>query len=528
MKPRYSLLGQEDLELLDSGATKGSSPPPQSPGLDSLADVFSSFSRHLAPGPGHDRPERSVQMRLYTMQKRHFLVAFTTFAALFLVSVLLGAASPDMVERSAVKASSLNMTAGGRLPKGPFLLRSPRLSRFNQQLWLLAELVVEESHATVSQDFTVMASVVGLDRGLTKGDLLGSRHHNRSHRLECSGSSCTPVILLHLGFLPDSMYLVNVSLLGLEPRYASSVKDVVFTWATYNPSFTELEIVFRFLFLVITFAVLGYFLSSLRKYPINDWSMEQRWSSLLLFLLLFYNNPFFPLTLTTACLLGGVTDATFQSIFLFSLLLFWLCALHGLRQTRRPLVTFYLPKFLLVFPMWLAALTMEITQEFNEMADPSYSWQIDTAHYHRFRALFFILLALYIGYTLYLTAKAFVELRSMQFIQTRLKFITTFMGVIIILCLSIVYSKFGSGVLEDNFVARLYTDYASATHFLAFYALLNLYIYLMVYVYGPCGHKEGGSLPLGDAMDSDEEVLFGDTEAGIRKPLNSLDEEESD
>ena len=80
----------------------------------------------------------------------------------------------------------------------------------------------------------------------------------------------------------------------------------------------------------------------------------------------------------------------------------------------------------------------------------------------------------------------------MQFIQTRLKFITTFMGVIIILCLSIVYSKFGSGVLEDNFVARLYTDYASATHFLAFYALLNLYIYLMVYVYGPCGHKEGG------------------------------------
>ena len=80
------------------------------------------------------------------------------------------------------------------------------------------------------------------------------------------------------------------------------------------------------------------------RYPINDWSMEQRWSSLLLFLLLFYNNPFFPLTLTTASLLGGVTDATFQSIFLFSLLLFWLCALHGLRQTRRPLVTFYLPK----------------------------------------------------------------------------------------------------------------------------------------------------------------------------------------
>ena len=127
--------------------------------------------------------------------------------------------------------------------------------------------------------------------------------------------------------------------------------------------------------------------------------MEQRWSSVLLLLLIFYNNPFFPLTLTSATLIGGVLDAIFQSIFLFTLLLFWLCALHGLRQTRRTLVFFYLPKVvtcifwllkpaflikvLLVFPMWLSALTMEITEEFNEVRDPTFSWQLETAHYHR-------------------------------------------------------------------------------------------------------------------------------------------------
>ena len=134
------------------------------------------------------------------------------------------------------------------------------------------------------------------------------------------------------------------------------------------------------------------------------------------------------------------------------------------------------------------------------------SFSASTVSHVRFRAIFFVLLGVYILYTIYLTAKvgrgyraghgphlqAFTELRSMQFIQTRLKFIVCFMGVIILLCTSIVYSKFGFGVLEDNFVARLYTDYASVTHFLAFYALLNLYIYLMVYVYTPCGHKEGG------------------------------------
>ena len=63
------------------------------------------------------------------------------------------------------------------------------------------------------------------------------------------------------------------------------------------------------------------------------------------------------------------------------------------------------------------------------------------------------------------------------------------MGVIILLATSIVYSKFGFGILEDNFVARLYTDYASVTHFLAFYALLNLYIYLMIYAYRYLVHR---------------------------------------
>ena len=32
---------------------------------------------------------------------------------------------------------------------------------------------------------------------------------------------------------------------------------------------------------------------------------------------------------------AGILDAIFQSVFLFSLLLFWLCCLHGLRQTQR-------------------------------------------------------------------------------------------------------------------------------------------------------------------------------------------------
>ena len=521
MKQKYSLLGQEDFELTGGGGNSGSS----STGIEALTDLFSNFTKHISPAPSHERPERSVQMRLYTMQKRHFLLCFTIFFCLFCISVLIGMASPNMVEKNITKASELNGTSV--IPKGPFVIKSPRLSRYNQQLWLMAKFLIDHNDERFSKNFTMMLSVIGLNKELKKGEIIGLKKHNRTRSLDCSGSSCKTIIIMHLGYLPDSMYLINASFLGFE-HYSYTIKDIIFTWATYNPSFTELEVVFRFFFFVLTFGVLIYFGGNMRKYPIHDWSMEQRWMCLLLVLLLFYNNPLFPITFTTFTLLAGVLDAVFQSTFLFFLLAFWLCALHGLRQTRRAW-SFYLPKFLMIFPMWLSALTMEITQEFNEVRDPTFSFQINTAHYKRFQILFFCLLLIYIGYVVFLIVKAFTELRSMQFIQTRLKFITSFMGIIIVLCVSVVYSKFGFGVLEDNFIARFYTSYDSVTQFLSFYALLNLYLYMMVYVYSPCGGREVAGLPLGDTVmmgDSDEEIIYGDKD--VRKPLNSVDDEESD
>ena len=44
--------------------------------------------------------------------------------------------------------------------------------------------------------------------------------------------------------------------------------------------------------------------------------------------------------------------------------------------------------------------------------------------------------------------QAFTELRSMQFIQTRLRFITGFIVIIVTLSTGIVYTKFGTGILE--------------------------------------------------------------------------------
>ena len=71
----------------------------------------------------------------------------------------------------------------------------------------------------------------------------------------------------------------------------------------------------------------------------------------------------------------------------------------------------------------------------------------------------------------------------------------------------------------------MYTSQNSIIQFVASYAVLNLYVYMMTYMYSPCGQ----AIPSNNIMmgESDEEVLYGDPEA--RKPLNSaIDDEDSD
>ena len=128
---------------------------------------------------------------------------------------------------------------------------------------------------------------------------------------------------------------------------------------------------------------------------------------------------------------------------------------------------------------------MAILQETNELRDPSFSYQLNAAHYKNFQLYFTSMLALYVVYLFYLALRAFGELRAMNFLDSRLKFHAASMTVVLGLTLSIMSSRYGSRILEDNFVARMYTSYESEGQFLALYTVINCYIYVLAYVYSP-------------------------------------------
>ena len=76
-------------------------------GFNHFSDLFSEFTRHIAPSYHHERPERSIQMRLYTLHKGQYLLIFIMFLCLFFIALLMGMAGPRIITEHTEKATML-------------------------------------------------------------------------------------------------------------------------------------------------------------------------------------------------------------------------------------------------------------------------------------------------------------------------------------------------------------------------------------------------------------------------------------
>lgn len=129
-----------------------------------------------------------------------------------------------------------------------------------------------------------------------------------------------------------------------------------------NADFTRFELAFKYLWLAVTIMVMFCpcgvgFRSALkrqRKDTGRPRSYHQRWISVLLWALLWFDDPLVAVTVYTD--FAPVTSAVFilsASIFVFLILLYWLCFLSDLRfmregesmlSVRRGICCYWLPK----------------------------------------------------------------------------------------------------------------------------------------------------------------------------------------
>ena len=182
-------------------------------------------------------------------------------------------------------------------------------------MWISSKLITQERD---SESFTKRCTVNLRVEGMTgkkERAVIGGMAHNRSRTINCDASSCASFIVMHLGVLEYPRYLINISFDGLESvdRHFNIV-DIVFTVITYNPDFTRMELWFR-LFFVATTAVIGmlFLVGGMKNFVnLDEWSIEQKWVAILLPLLLAFDDPLFPMTLTSSNLFPAVVDAVFQ------------------------------------------------------------------------------------------------------------------------------------------------------------------------------------------------------------------------
>lgn len=136
--------------------------------LSQFSDLFSEFNKYIAPAYHHDRCERSVHMRLYSMNKREFVMSFLAFFACFGLGIFIGLAGPPITKTISMNASSLVANTSSAndknvLAKGPFVMRTPLLTTYSQQLWLIAKMTTDNTDdERFDKSFQISVSIDGL------------------------------------------------------------------------------------------------------------------------------------------------------------------------------------------------------------------------------------------------------------------------------------------------------------------------------------------------------------------------------
>ncbi|KAL5239950.1 hypothetical protein ACI65C_007360 [Semiaphis heraclei] len=444
-----------------------------------------------SPAYHHDPCGRSGHMRLYSMNKRESVMVFIVLLTAMGLVLFIGSTGPSITLTSKISGVEVLKHTNGSLPQGPFVMKTPRLSVYNQRLWLIAVVQTDnKDYENYDQSFKISMDIKGITPQHKITDIV-KVFKNRTRHLLCKQQIiCSQVPIGHIGYIHYTHYTFKVDFYNLETFHQKyQIKEVMFYYKTYNPGYTQMEIWFRLFFLLSAFGVLRCFANSLRKFPVVDWSYEQKWTVVLLPLLILFNGPTLPLTLLTSNQLIGMLDGVFQVTFICAILLFWLCIYHGLRQNESKPIAFYLPKVILVGPFWICGVIMAKYRRMNEFDDPAFSYEIDSSAYTNIKSCVGIFAVIYIVYLVCLILRAYYErrdLRSTPYFVDRLQFVTISIAIPLKICyLTIRHMKHGLGLIEDSFSADLNTEYRTSALFMNFYGVCNFYVFTLAAVYSP-------------------------------------------
>eukprot|EP01130_Rhizamoeba_saxonica_P011411 TRINITY_DN4743_c0_g1_i1.p1 TRINITY_DN4743_c0_g1~~TRINITY_DN4743_c0_g1_i1.p1 ORF type:complete len:456 (-),score=42.02 TRINITY_DN4743_c0_g1_i1:25-1392(-) len=158
--------------------------------------------------------------------------------------------------------------------------------------------------------------------------------------IACYGvDQCPSFILVFEDTITYSNYRVKAQFLTTMGTPLNIITDVEFDMIKDSPAFTKLELVMKLILLIISVILMSYHMITIQDkivmWEICNW--DQRALSLLMFALIFFNNPFYPLEFLVTGWFLQFIDNLFEIVFTVAMFFYWYQMALRMRKERDPL-----------------------------------------------------------------------------------------------------------------------------------------------------------------------------------------------
>ncbi|PRP86305.1 transmembrane protein [Planoprotostelium fungivorum] len=413
-----------------------------------------------------------------------YALTFIIFFVFLLIAIIVGALGPNVY-------NSIDLNAWGAACRGKDFFDEldcegvdmsdssavwtgvvSNLDRLNQELSLYARLTNGRyQDAGLTKTITISLTVSGKNNGDTNWTtIVNADTHERT--VVCSEGSyiCEPLGLATMVFIGFSQYEFNVTMLTPTPN----LRDVYFSFSFVNRDYTLFELWFRYVFLFFTVGAVIAYSVMLRRHNWDSWTLEQKWALVLLYALMGYNNPIYPIEILVPGSAPVFINRLLYATFLVLIFLFWLIIFDGVRQetSDQSFVTFYLPKVILLGIFWICGIAVFVWNHFHLSENPAFTTTQDLYGFKAFLGIEIVIMIIYTLWMVIVVARSVSDAQILPYLSARIRFFLGFtISIIIALIIAIV---FGFAFSQNN-----------AAEFLVYIALLNLYIYVLAFVYLP-------------------------------------------
>lgn len=284
---------------------------------------------------------------------------------------------------------------------------------------------------------------------------------------------CDEQYFLRFGEIDYSDYQVDVLFNSSEPLPLVGV-DAQFkkTWGTEE--FTIWVIGIRTFFLILSALVAIWYNVCLNKLSARAQSLEQGWVATLTVTLIFFNDPFYVVEANYGGNPVKILSVLFHVTFFQMLLLFWLVMLDNLRLQGKVMgVTnshFFGPKIAFIVFFWLMNVIYHSYIKYHANNDPTWNPLATNANFALAQAICAAMSVFYLLWVTYLVLVSHQEIRSRR---VRYRYLVALTFVMVVMA----FVGLGSGALSPA--------PPSGGQWTSFQALLNVYMYVIAYLYAP-------------------------------------------